>query len=97
MALIILVTVYEYAGTVCTAHVHTDKIKFSSYIRCFAQLCANFSSNPRRIHSGQKDKEKEEYGLLCVAICCGQPPLPISSPPPTLRTILPACGCVYQD
>ncbi len=24
----------------------------------------NFLSNPRRIHSGQKDKEKEEYGLL---------------------------------
>jgi hypothetical protein len=41
---------------------------------CSAQLCANFSSNPRRIHSGQKDKEKEEYGLLCVAICCEQPP-----------------------
>ncbi len=24
----------------------------------------NFLSNPRRIHSGLKNKEKEEYGLL---------------------------------
>ncbi len=29
-----------------------------------ARLRAKFLSNPRRIHSGQKDKEKEEYGLL---------------------------------
>jgi hypothetical protein len=26
--------------------------------------CGIFSSNPRRTHSGKKDKEKEEYGLL---------------------------------
>jgi hypothetical protein len=32
-------------------------IVLHSYVR-------NFLSNPRRIHSGQKDKEKEEYGLL---------------------------------
>ncbi len=41
-----------------------EKINELSF--CFAPLCANFSSNPRRIHSGQKDKEKERYGLLCV-------------------------------
>ncbi len=26
--------------------------------------CGIFSSNPRRTHSGKKDKEKEEHGLL---------------------------------
>jgi hypothetical protein len=46
---------------------------------CFAPLCVNFLSNPRRIHSGQKDKEKEECELLCAVICCKQPLL---SPPP---------------
>ncbi len=40
----------------------------------FCTACANFLSNPRRIHSGKKDKEKEEYGLLCAVICCEQPP-----------------------
>ncbi len=29
-----------------------------------AAACEIFSSNPRRIHSGKKDEEKEEYGLL---------------------------------
>jgi hypothetical protein len=38
-----------------------------------------FLSNPRWINSRQKDKEKEEYGLLCV-ICCEQPPI---SPSPS--------------
>jgi hypothetical protein len=39
-------------------------------IRIWQQLlfctaaCGIFSSNPRRIHSGKKDEEKEEYGLL---------------------------------
>jgi hypothetical protein len=28
------------------------------------------------MHSGKKDKEKEEYGLLCADICCEQPPPP---------------------
>jgi hypothetical protein len=31
--------------------------------------CGIFSSNPRRIHSGKKDKEKEEYGLLIAMSC----------------------------
>jgi hypothetical protein len=54
-----------------------------------------FFIEPRRIHSGQKDKEKEEFGLLCAVICCKQPPPPHLSP--TLRTISPACGQVYHD
>ncbi len=54
-----------------------------------------FSLNPRRIHSGQKDKEKEEYELLCGVICCKQPPSP-PPPPPTLCSISPAHDCVYQ-
>jgi hypothetical protein len=33
----------------------------------FCTACANFLSNPRRIHSGKKDKEKEEYGFV---VCC---------------------------
>ncbi len=43
-----------------------------------------FLSNPRGIHSGQRDKEKEEYGLVCVVIFCEQPPhhLPFHPPPP---------------
>ncbi len=58
---------------------------------CSAQLVQIFSSNLRRIHSGQKDREKEEYGLLCVAISYEQPSTP------TLHTVSPACGYVYQD
>ncbi len=49
---------------------------------CLTPLCANFSSKPRRIHSGQKDKEKEEYGVLYVVICCEQPPSLPHPPPP---------------
>jgi hypothetical protein len=57
----------------------------------------NFSSNPRRIHSGQKDKEKEEHEWLYVVISDEQP-FPFPHPPPsTLHGISPACGCVYQD
>jgi hypothetical protein len=40
-----------------------------SYI-LFCTACANFVSNPQRIHNGQKDKEKEEGGLLCAVTCC---------------------------
>jgi hypothetical protein len=56
-----------------------------------------FFIEPSRMHSGQKDKEKEEYGLLCAVICCEQPPPPPPHLSPTLRTISPACGQVYQD
>jgi hypothetical protein len=35
-----------------------------------------FFHNPRRIRSGQKDKEKEEYGLLCAVTCCEQETIP---------------------
>ncbi len=46
-----------------------DKSRFRSekqqmllVLHCYVR---NFLSNsPRRIHSGKKDKEKEEYGLL---------------------------------
>ncbi len=58
------------------------------YSSCSARPRAEFLSNPRRIHSGQKDKEKEEYGLLWAVICFMSPlsPLPPStSPLPTLR------------
>jgi hypothetical protein len=56
---------------------------------CSAPLCANFLSNPRRIHSGQKDKEKEEYELLCVVICCKQPLLsPLPPFPPHVARLL---------
>ncbi len=41
---------------------------------CSARHVRIFYRTPRRIRSGQKDKEKEEYGLLCVVICCEQPP-----------------------
>jgi hypothetical protein len=49
---------------------------------CSAQPRAEFLSNPRRIHSGQKDKEKEEYGLLCAVICFMSPLSPLQLPPP---------------
>jgi hypothetical protein len=39
----------------------TQKYKIGYVLHCHMQ---NFLSNPRRIHSGKKDKEKEEYGLL---------------------------------
>ncbi len=55
--------------------------------RLFCTVCANFSSNARRIHytagrktgkGARRKGEKEEYGLLCAVICCAQPlpPLP---------------------
>jgi hypothetical protein len=58
---------------------------------CSALLFANFLSNPRRIHSGQKDKEKEEYGLIWAIICCKQPllsPLPPFPPAPSPPRLL---------
>jgi len=36
---------------------------------CTALPRVKFLSNPHRIHNGQKDKEKEEYGLLWADIC----------------------------
>jgi hypothetical protein len=49
---------------------------------CCTAKCGLFSSNPRRIHSGKKDKEKEEYGLLW-AVIYPMPPLlsPLQLPP----------------
>jgi hypothetical protein len=37
-----------------------------------------FFIDPRWIRRGQKDKEKEEYGLFCAVICCAQPSPPLS-------------------
>jgi hypothetical protein len=48
----------SYEGTLIKKEFLTfEALVLHSYVR-------NFLSNPRRKHSGQKDKEKEEYGLL---------------------------------
>jgi hypothetical protein len=58
---------------------------------CSALLRAKFLSNPRRIHSGQKGKEKEGYELLWAVICCKSPPLllPHLPPPPHCTSVAP--------
>ena len=64
---------------------------------CSARPHAKFLSNARRIHSGQKDKEKEEYGLLWAVICCMSPlPPPPPSLLPTLRVCRTACSHVIR-
>jgi len=44
-----------------------------------------FLSNPRRIHSKEKDEEKGEQGLPGAPICCNTLPLPRPLPPHTHR------------
>jgi hypothetical protein len=68
----------------------------------FSASYANFLSNPRRIHSGKKDrgwdKEKgSERGIwmLCAVVCCAQPPLPPHHLSPILRANSPALGYRY--
>jgi hypothetical protein len=55
-------------------------------------------SNPNRIHSGQKDKEKEGYELLWAVICC-KPPLSPSPtfPPPHIARLSHSLRPCYQD
>jgi hypothetical protein len=77
---------------------HTTKV----HCNCSAPFRANFLSNPRWIHSGQKDKEKEEYKLLWAVICHKQPLLSLFSPPPspfppTLRVCCTRLRLCYQD
>ncbi len=61
---------------------------------CSALLHAEFLSNPRRIHSGQKEYEKEGHELLRAVICCKpphSPPLSPCLPPPHCASVaLPA-------
>jgi hypothetical protein len=63
-----------------------------------ALLPATLLSNPRWIHSGRKDKEKEGYGLLGAVICYKPPPPPPPPPPPfpILRVCRTACGHVIR-
>ncbi len=51
-----------------------------------------FSSNPRRMHSGKEDEEKEEQGLLWAVICPTpiHPPSPSPPAPRVCRTAAPA-------
>jgi hypothetical protein len=65
----------------------------------FCTVTCEFLSNPRRIHSGQKDKEKEEYEPLNVVNCCKQPPSSPSppAPPPALRTSFTYLWLCYQE
>jgi hypothetical protein len=53
-----------------------------SVYTCSALIRAKFLSNPRRIHSGQKDEEKEECELLWAVICSKPPFSPPPPPPP---------------
>ncbi len=68
-----------------------DSAAFMLY--CTAK-CRIFSSNLRRTHSGKKDKEKEECGLL-RAVICPMPPL-LSPLPPTPRICRTACSHVIR-
>ncbi len=74
---------------------------FFKYLKLFVTLysyctakCRIFSSNPRRTHSGKKDKEKGECGLP-GAVICPMPPL-LSPLPPTPRICCTACGHVIR-
>jgi hypothetical protein len=55
----------------------------------------NLLSNPRRIHSGQKDKEKEEYGLLWAVICFMSPPSPSLHLPPLPTPCICRTACSH--
>jgi len=57
---------------------------------CSVRHCwkQNFLSNPRRIHSGKEDEEKEEQGLLGAPICFSPAPPP-PSPPPHCASVAP--------
>ncbi len=82
----------------CLCYPGVDRVQQKTHILLMTMptACAHFLSNPHRIHSVQKDMEKEEYGLLYAVICCAQP-LPLTPPPPTLHTISPSRGQGYQD
>jgi hypothetical protein len=60
---------------------------------CTALLKAEFLSNPRQIHSRQKDEEKEEQGLLGALIY----PSPAPPPPAHTARLLHRLGLRYQD
>ncbi len=71
--------------------VHSHAPSIRAHIGCSALLCAKFLSNPRRIHSGQKDEEKEGYELLWAVICYKPPPStsPTSPLPPHCASVAP--------
>jgi hypothetical protein len=75
---------------------HKQTVIYSIVIvrRCLER---NFLSNPRRIHSGKEDKEKEEQGLPGALICCS--PASPPSPPflPHTARLLHCLGLCYQD
>ncbi len=52
---------------------------FRRVLHCYVR---NFFIEPRQIHSGKKDKEKEEYGLLSAVIYFMPPLSPLQLPPP---------------
>jgi hypothetical protein len=85
---------------------YSVKFSFQLIIRSFASSfkrinCVrhcwrqNFLSNPRRIHSGEKDEEKEEWGLPGALICFSPASAPSPFSPHTAR-LLHCLGLHYQ-